>query len=76
MTYRVEADERRGTVDFVFDAPQGDSVLPSRVTPHPLGAVYTFTITRQPGVPDEAWEQGKRGMDQELEFLKGIVEAA
>lgn len=76
MTYRVESDERRGTIDFVFEGPHGDSVLPTRVTPHPLGAVYTFTITRQPGAPEAAWEQGKRGMDEELAVLKGIVEAA
>ncbi len=76
MTYHVEANEEHGTVDFVFDAPSGDTVLPTRVTPHPLGAVYTFTITRQPGTPDEAWEKGKTGMDEELEVLRGILEAA
>lgn len=76
MTYRVSADEAHGTVDFLFEGPGGQNVLPSRVTPHPAGAVYTFTIARQPGTPDEAWEQGKRGMDEELEVLRGIVEAA
>lgn len=76
LTYRVEADEARGTVDFLFDGPGGKSVLPTRVTPHPLGSVYTFTITRRPGTPDPVWEKGKRGMDEELAVLKRIVEAA
>ncbi len=48
MTYRVEADPARGTVDFVFETPHGDSVLPTRVVPHPAGSIFTFTILRQP----------------------------
>lgn len=76
LTYRVSADETQGTVDFLFEGPDGQSVLPSRVTPHPSGAVYTFTIARQPGTSDEMWERGKNGMDEELEVLRGIVEAA
>lgn len=75
MTYRIEADPDRGTVDWVLETPQGESVLPTRVVPHPTGSVFTFTILRQPGMPDEAWEAGKRGLDEELDLLKQRLEA-
>lgn len=75
MTYRVEADASRGTVDFVFETRHGESVLPTRVVPHPAGSVFTFTILRQPGMPDEAWENGKRGLDEELAVLKRRLES-
>lgn len=75
MTYRVDADPARRTIDFVFETPHGESVLPTRVVPHPAGSVFTFTILRQPGMPEEAWEEGKRGLDEELEVLKRRLES-
>ncbi len=75
MTYRLEVDSQRGTVDFVFETPQGESILPTRVTPHPAGSVFSFTILRQPDMPEEAWEAGKRGLDEELALLKRRLES-
>lgn len=75
MTYRVEADAKVGTVDFVFEAPNGESILPTRVVAHPAGSLFTFTILRQPGMPDEAWQAGKRGLDEELAVLKQRLES-
>ena len=75
MTYRVEADAGTGVVDFVFESPHGETVLPTRVVRHPAGSVFAFTITRAPGASDAEWEQGKRGLDEELERLKTILEA-
>ena len=75
MTYRVDADPARGTVDFVFETPQGESVTPTRLVPHPAGSVFTFTILRQPVMPDEAWEAGKRGLDEELDVLRQRLES-
>jgi uncharacterized protein YndB with AHSA1/START domain len=75
MTYRVDADERRRTVDFVFETPYGTSVLPARVVPHSRGAIVTFTIDRQPGTPDDAWAAGVRGLDDELSRLRRILES-
>jgi uncharacterized protein YndB with AHSA1/START domain len=75
MTYRLETDSRQGTVDYVFESPGGESVLPTRVVPHPAGSVFTFTLLRQPGMPDEAWESGKRGLDEELAILKERLES-
>lgn len=75
LTYRVEADERLGTVDFIFDSPQGESILPARVVRHGPGAIFTFTITRTPDMDDQAWDQGKRGMDEEVSHLKRLLES-
>jgi hypothetical protein len=74
LTYRVEVDDRCRTVAFVFETPRGESVLPSRVVRHPTGSLFTFTITRAPDQPDDAWEQGRRGLDEELVRLKELLE--
>ena len=75
MVYRVEADPRRGTIDFIFDGPGGDSILPARVVPHGPGAIFTFTVTRTPDMNDQAWEAGMRGMDEELVNQKRLLES-
>ena len=74
LTYRVEHDARVRTVDFVFETPAGENVLPARVVPHAAGAVFTFTITRAPDMPDDAWQNAMRGLDEELEKLKQLLE--
>lgn len=75
MVYRVEADSKRGTIDFIIDGPEGDSILPARVVSHGRGAIFTFTITRTPDMNDQAWETGMRGMDEELVNLKRLLES-
>jgi uncharacterized protein YndB with AHSA1/START domain len=66
MVYRVEAEPRCRTVDFVFEAPGGENVLPTRVVPHGSGAVFTFTIHRVPGMSDVEWEGGGGGSTRSL----------
>ena len=75
MVYRVEADPMRGTIDFIIDGPEGDSILPARVVQQGRGAIFTFTITRTPEMKDQAWEGGMRGLDEELEHLKRLLES-
>src|SRR5262249_13559722 len=75
MTYRVRSDASTRTIDFVFETPQGENVLPARVSPCGPGSIFTFTILRMPGTPDAEWAQGKKGMDEELLQLKKLVEA-
>jgi len=43
MAYQAEVEPRCRTVDFVFATPGGENVLPTRVVPHGVGAVFTFT---------------------------------
>jgi hypothetical protein len=74
MTYAVEADAARGTVDFTFDTPGGPNVLPARVVPHPAGSMFMFTITRAHGMDEKAWSEGRSGLDLEVAELKKILE--
>ena len=75
MVYRVEADPKPGTIDFIIDGPGGGSILPARVVPQGRGAIFTFTITRTPDMNDQAWEAGMRGLDEELEHLRRLLES-
>ena len=74
LVYRLDADAAKRVVDFVFESPAGGWTLPARVIGAGGGSVFTFTITRSPGMPDAAWEQGCRGLDEELVVLKRILE--
>jgi len=76
MVYRVDAEPVRRIVDFVFETPGGESILPARVVPHARGAIVTFTITRAPGTSDEDWDRGMVNLDEELIELKRLVEVA
>jgi hypothetical protein len=77
LIYRIEEDPRCRTVDFVYETPEGEKtmMLPTRVVPHGSGSVFTFTIHRQPGMGDVEWEEGQRGLDEELSELKNLLEA-
>jgi hypothetical protein len=66
-------------VDFVIQSDRGESVLPTRVVaadPVRPASIFTFTISRTPDMDDPAWEGGKRGLDEELEHLKRLLETA
>ncbi len=76
MTYRVEADAGRGTFDYRFETPAGESVMPTRVVPHARGAIFMFTITRAPGSSEEDWQRGMIGLNEELTHLKAKLEGA
>jgi uncharacterized protein YndB with AHSA1/START domain len=74
LRYRIDADPERRVIDWVFASLAGESVLPARVVPHPAGSAFSFTILRMPGTSDEDWERGRRGLDEELGVLKGVLE--
>lgn len=76
LTYRVRTDRDCGTVDYLFGTPEGDSIMPSRVVPHARGSIFMFTITRAPGMPEEDWQRGQAGLDDELHHLKVVLERA
>ena len=77
LIYRIEDDSRCRTVDFIYETPEGEGtmILPARVVPRGRGSVFTFTIHRQPGMGDLEWEEGQRGLDEELAELKKLLEA-
>jgi uncharacterized protein YndB with AHSA1/START domain len=74
IRYRIDADPDRLVLDWILLSEGGESILPARVTPHARGSVFSFTITRAPGASDEEWERGQRGLDEELQVLKRLLE--
>jgi polyketide cyclase/dehydrase/lipid transport protein len=76
LIYRIEEAPRCRTVDFVYETPEGETtmILPTRVVPHGGGSVFIFTVHRQPGMGDIEWEEGQRGLDEELSELKKLLE--
>ncbi|MBI4491717.1 MAG: hypothetical protein HY690_02875 [Chloroflexi bacterium] len=60
-----------GTIDIEF--PNG-VVLPTRLTALAGSLLYTFTFSMPAELPEEAFRAAQRGMDQELQHLKRILE--
>lgn len=62
-----------GTIDIVFP---GNQVLPTRLTDMGDGnLVYTFTFSMPGDVSDDVFRDGQRGMEEELQHLKALLEA-
>lgn len=78
VRYRHDADPAHGILD-VYLAPRDTDFgppLPVRIVPNGDGADVMYVLTRFPGTPDEAWEQGLASMRRELEHLKTRLESA
>jgi Polyketide cyclase / dehydrase and lipid transport. len=77
VRYRQDTHWERGVID-VYLAPQNGEFgppLPVRVVPNGGGADVLWTLTRFPGMPDEAWRAGLESMQRELENLRRMLEA-
>ncbi len=61
----------QGTIDIEFP---GGVVLPTRLSRIAESLVYTFTFSVPSDLPEEAFRMAQRGMDEELEQLKRILE--
>lgn len=75
---RIEHHAPSGAIDMFLapgDAPFGPP-LPIRVLRNGDGADVLFTLTRFPGMPDEAWIAGLTSMRKELDQLKRRLESA
>ncbi|MEQ1702203.1 MAG: hypothetical protein ABMA25_18985 [Ilumatobacteraceae bacterium] len=62
----------------LFLAPVGARFgppLPIRVLHSSVGADVLFTLTRFPGMPNDAWEHGVVAMRKELDQLKVRLES-
>jgi len=72
---RIDADERRGVVDFWLTvAPGVEALAASRVVPRGGGSEYTFTQFQAPGMPAEVFEGNVKAVRHELHVLKAIAE--
>ena len=73
---RVDAVRELGVLDLYLapeGAPYGPAV-PIRVLHNGDGADVLFTLSRAPGMPQEAWEAGTASMARELDALKDRLE--
>lgn len=73
---RIRADERTGVLDHEFiDAQEGRWMVPTRVVKVSDGALLMMTFAKPDALPDEAFRQGMRLLDEELETLKRLLES-
>ena len=75
MGIRIDADARRGTVDFwMSPAPGIELLAPSRVVPRGPGSEFVFTQFQAPGMSDEAFASSMETLRHELVVLKALLE--
>jgi len=72
---RIDADERRGVVDFWLTITPGvDALAASRVVPRGSGSEYTFTQFQPPDMAAEVFDMNIKAVRHELQVLKAIAE--
>ena len=75
MGIRIDADRRRGTVDFwMSPAPGVEFLAPSRVVPRGAASEFVFTQFQAPGMSDEAFASSVDTLKHELIVLKALLE--
>lgn len=64
-----------GVLDHDVVLPSGVTIHnPMRVVPNGTGSEVTFTLIRQPDVPEERFEQDAEWVEKDLRTLKAILE--
>ena len=72
----IRPDARMGVVDHEFiDAQEGRWTVPTRVVAVGDGALLLMTFAKPDALPDEAFRQGMRLLDEELETLKRLLDS-
>jgi quinol monooxygenase YgiN len=73
---RIRPSERTGILDHEFiDAQEGRWMVPARVVAVGDGVLLMMTFINPDALPDEAFRQGMRLLDEELETLKRLLES-
>jgi uncharacterized protein YndB with AHSA1/START domain len=76
LPIRYVTDNERGTVDFYLSpAPGLEAAAFSRVVPNGDGAEYVFTQLQAPGMTDEVFERQVHALTEELQVLRGLIQA-
>lgn len=74
---KIVSHAESGVVDFhMSPAPGVCAIASSRVVPSPVGAVYVFTQSQAPEMPDEAFQAQVDTLGEELKVLKNLLETA
>lgn len=65
-----------GVLDhYVSPTPDVEIYVPMRVVPNETGSEVLFTLFRMPGVTDTGFEEDVGFVQQDLNTLKGVLEA-
>ena len=71
---QIRGVEAYGILDHDFiDPREGKWTVPARVVPISTGSVFILTLEKPEGMPDEAFEIGLRGLDEELAQLARLA---
>ncbi len=71
MKYEIVAEKSTGVIDLVLD----HKPLPTRVVSlGPDTTLYLFTLILPSEIPDQEFQRGIKGLEEELELLKEQVE--
>lgn len=66
----IRGVEAYGILDHDFlDPREGKWTVPARVVPTSTGSVFIMTLEKPSGMPEEAFEGGLKGLDDELAQL-------
>lgn len=73
---RFSLCKRCGVMDHDVELEDGTMIHnPMRVVPHGAGSEFIFTLIRQPGMDDEAFENDANAIIADLATLKKLLEA-
>ena len=71
MKFEMAADEKNGVIDLLLDGKP----LPTRVIAlGPQTTLYLFTLILPPDLPEEEFQGGIKGLEEELQLLKEQLE--
>lgn len=72
---RLKTNATFGIVDHEFiDPREGTWQVPARVVSADDGAVFMMTLTRPTQMPETAFQNGMKKLDEELATLKQLIE--
>ena len=73
---QIRGVEAYGILDHDFiDPKEGKWTVPACVVPISTGSVFIMTLEKPAGMPDEAFERGLQGLDDELAQLARLTSA-
>lgn len=78
VRFKIEANTKLGILDL-FLSPENTKFgtpIPVRLIKNGSGVDVLWTLTRFPGMPDVAWENGLLAMQRELQALKARHESS
>jgi hypothetical protein len=71
---QIRSIEEHGILDHDFiDPKEGKWTVPARVVPLSTGSMFMMTLEKPTGMPDDAFELGLKGLDEELAQLAKIT---